>query len=119
NRSPDGACATRQPLDSRICCKRSRVARSSSTMTIFLPLSWLFLPLSTAGFPAAAPERCHPLGTALVAQQDLDPLLCCIEHASPGARQPYPFLERCQRLLERQVAALESLDDGAQLSEHL
>src|SRR5437868_1282856 len=72
--------------------------------------------LSTIRVPV---ERDRAIVPALVAQQDLDTLLGGIEDPRARPGKPNPFFEGRQRLLERQVARFEPLDDAAQLRQDL
>src|SRR5277367_5049901 len=64
-------------------------------------------------------ERDRTIVPALVAQQDLDALLGSIEDPRTRPGEPHSLFERRQRLLEREIARLEPLDDATQLREHL
>src|SRR5262245_22757247 len=62
-------------------------------------------------------RRLELVRRAALAQQDLDFLLGLLESALADARQLHAALEVTQRLVERQVALLEFLDDRFQLGD--
>ena len=121
-RRPDGACATRQPraLEDLLQLVAHRAIVVDDDDLAAGPVEVALSAVPTR-FPATATTiRTElPVRLPLVPHQDLDALLGRVEDARTRARQPHALFERRQRLLERQVAALESLDDAAQLREHL
>jgi hypothetical protein len=72
--------------------------------------------LSTLWVPI---KRDRTIVPALVAQENVDALLGRVEDARSRPGQPHAFFECCERLLEREVARLKTLDDSTQLRQHL
>src|SRR5687767_11798337 len=96
---------------------RSRTARFSSTMMIFLRAT---ARLSRSGCVAAralsrrrilVQRAVHHVATL---EQDLDAPLGCVQDLRAPTGEANPLLEDAERLLEPQVAALQPLHHAAQ-----
>ena len=96
-------------------------------MTTFLPaslpagfiVSLLFTALLRPPTSTCVIGECRCALTVFIQQQYLDTLLGCVKDLRALSRELHAFFESLQRLLQRKVAALQLLDEAAQLQQHL
>src|SRR5689334_1348035 len=103
----------RMPSWLRVFAKTKRFSSCTLPVSSSLPMrrTAAVFPVGLSPIDLGLEGAGHGLAVGTRAEQFFDPPLGAIEAALRNARQPDPLFEQAKRSLERQVAALELLDD--------